>query len=181
MKRRPLFRQLVSTLIPFLAFANLSVAAVELPKRKPGLWEVTTQMDGVPNMGPLQQCVDQNSDELMLQNARKKNCRVIDLKPSGDRVTVRAICTMDGSTATTDGVIEGAFDSLYRARLKTRFSPPWRGRSESNVTHEGRWLGSCKPGQKPGAMIMPSIGGVDLNQIMKDPQVQDLLKRLQRP
>jgi hypothetical protein len=84
---------------------------------------------------------------------------------------------MDNTTATSDGVFEGAFDAKYTGTMKTRFNPPLYGRSESNMTFEGRWLSPCKPGQKPGDVIMPNMGGVNINDMMKDPKMQELMKR----
>jgi hypothetical protein len=152
-------------------------AADDLPKRKTGLWEINMHMEGMPNMGPMQQCIDQNTDNLMLQQTRKTDCRVLEVKKSGNKVSIHSVCQMQGSTATSDGVFEGSFDSSYQGRMKTRFNPPWQGRSESNMTHAARWIGPCKPGQKPGDVIMPNIGGVNINEMMKDPKVQDLMKR----
>jgi len=172
--------RLTSACIACWLLATSAALAAELPRRKPGLWEINTRTQGVPDLGPLQQCVGHNSDQLMLENARKKNCRVLELKPAGPRVSVHLVCTIDGSTATSDGVLEGAFDTHYTGILKTRFSPPWHGMNETTTTHEGHWLGPCKAGQKPGAVIGPNIGGVDINALIKDPQVQEFMKRLQR-
>ena len=38
-----------------------------------------------------------------------------------------------------------------------------------------------KPGQKPGDVIMPGMGGVNINEMMKDPKIQEMMKRQQRP
>ena len=161
--------------------------AAELPKRKPGLWEISVRMEGAPDMGPMQQCIDQNTDNLMQQKAKqeKTDCSVIDVKPSGNKVSVHSVCKIEGSTATTDGVFEGAFDSSYKGSMKTRYSPPLQGMSESNMTQEARWLGPCKPGQKPGDVIMPNMGmgpggTVNINDMMKDPKVQEMMRQQQK-
>ena len=146
------------------------VIADELPKRKTGLWEINMHMQGVPNMGPMQQCIDQNTDNLMLQHARKTDCRAVEVKREGSAIRIHSVCRMQGSTATTDGVFEGSFESSYKGRMTTRFNPPWNGMSVSNITHEARWMGPCKPEQKPGDVIMPSIGGLNLNELMKPPR-----------
>ena len=125
------FRNTFSLLALGVVAATLAGAAVaaDMPKRKPGLWEINMQMDGVPNMGPMQQCIDQNTDNLMQQQAKKgkTDCSVMDIKPSGNKVSIHTVCKIEGSTATTDGVFEGAFDSSYKGKLKTRFTPPMHG------------------------------------------------------
>ena len=178
------FRNTFSLLALGVVAATLAGAAVaaDMPKRKPGLWEINMQMDGVPNMGPMQQCIDQNTDNLMQQQAKKgkTDCSVMDIKPSGNKVSIHTVCKIEGSTATTDGVFEGAFDSSYKGTMKTRYSPPMHGMSESNMTQEARWLGACKPGQKPGDVIMPNMGSVNINEMMKDPKMQEMMKRQQQ-
>ncbi len=153
--------------LAFAAGFAASTAADELPKRKVGLWEINVHMQGVPNMGPMQQCIDQNTDNLMLQHAKNTDCRAVEVKRAGSTVSIHLVCKMQGSTATTDGVFEGSFDSSYKGRMTTRFNPPWNGMSISTIAHEARWIGPCKPGQKPGDLIMPSMGGFNLNELMK--------------
>lgn len=177
-------RPRASLLVLGLAAATLALSAVaaDMPKREPGLWEISMRMEGAPNMGPMQQCIDKNTDNIMQQKAKehKQDCSVMDIKPSGNKVTIHSVCKMEGSTATTDGVFEGSFDSSYKGTMKTRFSPPMHGMSESNMTQEARWLGPCKPGQKPGDVIMPNMGSINLNEMMKDPKMQEMMRQQQK-
>jgi len=156
-----------------------SLQAAEMPKRKAGLWEINTRMDGMPAMGAIQQCVDQKTDDLMQQQARKEqpNCSVIDVNNQGNKVSVHSVCKVQGSTATTDGVFVGSFDAAYKGDMLTRFNPPLHGTRESKVSLEARWVGPCKAGQKPGDVIMPNMAGSNLKEMMKDPTVQEMMKR----
>ena len=172
----------------FLSLIALAAACVsgsslasDLPKRKPGLWEISMNVEGAPNMGPMQQCIDQNTDNLMQQQAKqgKSECSVMDVKPSGSKVTIHTVCKLEGTTVTTDGVFEGSFETSYKGTMKSRFNPPMHGMSESNMTQEARWVGPCKPGQKPGDVVMPNMGGVDLNKMMNDPKIQEMMKQYQ--
>ena len=162
-----------------LLLAAGAASAADMPKRKPGLWEITMQMDGMPNMGAIQHCIDASTDSLLQQQAgkQKPDCSVMDIKPSGNRVTLHTVCKVEGSTVTTDGVFEGAFDSYYKGTMKTRFVPPLQGMSETNTTQLARWLGPCKAGQKPGDVIMPNMGGFNVNEMMKGPKMQQMMKR----
>lgn len=158
-----------------------NVLAGDLPKRKPGLWEISTNVEGAPNMGPMQQCIDQNTDNLMQQQAKqgKVECSTMDVQPSGGKVTIHTVCKLEGTTVTTDGVFEGSFETAYKGRMKSRFAPPMHGMSESNMTQEARWISPCKPGQKPGDVIMPNMGGMDINKMMNDPKFREMLKQHQ--
>ena len=183
MKFRSNIRNAFSLLVFGLAAASLasSALAADMPKRKAGLWEINMHMEGAPSMGPMQQCIDQNTDNMMQQQAKSKaDCSVMDIKPSGNAVTIHSVCKMEGSTATTDGVFDGAFDSSYKGTMKTRFNPPMHGMSESNMTQEARWLGPCKTGQKPGDVIMPNMGGININDMMKDPKMKEMMKKQQQ-
>ena len=177
-------RRIFSLSILGLAATGMATSALsaDMPKRKAGLWEINLRMEGAPGMGPMQQCIDQNTDNLMQQKAKdyKQDCSVMDIKPSGNKVSIHSVCKMEGSTATTDGVFEGSFDSSYKGTMKTRFSPPMHGMSESNMTQEARWLGPCKPGQKPGDVIIPNMGGMNINEMMKDPKMQEMMRQQQK-
>jgi hypothetical protein len=183
MKSQNTVRNTFSLLALGLAAASIagSALAADMPKRKAGLWEIKMNMDGAPGMGPMQQCIDQNTDNMMQQQAKgKADCSVMDVKPSGNKVTIHSVCKMEGTTATTDGFFEGSFDSSYKGTMKTRFNPPMHGMSESNMTQEARWLGPCKAGQKPGDVIMPNMGSMNLNDMMKDPKMKEMMKKQQQ-
>lgn len=168
---------LLATLLACILTGGLHAA--EMPKRKAGLWELNTRMEGMPTMEAIQQCIDQTTDDLMQQrmNKQKQSCSVIDVVPQAGKVSVHSVCKVQASTATTDAVFVGSFDSAYRGDMLTRFSPPLQGMSESKVSIEARWLGPCKPGQKPGDVVMPNVGGMNINEMMKDPKVQEMMKR----
>lgn len=181
MKLRNNIRNPFSLLLIGLAAASVagSALAIDKPKRKSGLWEINTNMDGMPSMGPIQQCIDQNTDDLMQQRAEKKkpDCSVMDSKQQGNKFSMHSVCKFDNVTATTDAVFIGAFDSAYKGDMRTRFSPPMHGMSESKMTLEAKWLGPCKAGQKPGDVIMPNMKGMNVNEMMKDPKFQEMMKR----
>jgi hypothetical protein len=51
------------------------------------------------------------------------------------------------------------------------------------MMQEARWLGPCKPGQKPGDIMMPGMPPVNagnMQEMMKDPQVREMMKRQQQ-
>ena len=170
------------TLLAVLLAAPASAA--DAPKRKSGLWEVRTEMAGMPSRGPIQMCVDQTSDNLMQERAREKsNCSVMDVSRGAGKVTIHSVCKFDGTTATTDAVITGDFDSTYRNDMLIRYNPREHGMGEMKMTPEARWLGPCKPGQKPGDIMMPGMPPVNtgnMQEMMKDPQVREMMKRQQQ-
>lgn len=153
--------------------------AADTPKRKSGLWEISTHMEGIPSMGPIQQCIDKNTDNIMLEQAQKEkpDCRVMDVKQQGNKFTLHSVCKIENTTVTTDAVFTGTFDSAYKGEMRTRYSPPMHGMSESKMTMEAKWLGPCKAGQKPGDVIIPNMKGMNINEMMNDPKFQEMMKR----
>lgn len=172
----------VSLLVLGSFLAGTSLAA-DAPKRKSGLWEMKIGIEGKPSPGPMQICVDQNTDNLLQDRARgeKPNCSVMVVNRSGGKVTVHSVCKHENTTVTSDVVITGDFESSYKSDIKMRYSPPQHGMSEMHMNQEAKWLGPCKPGQKPGIVTMPGMtgGGMNLQEMMKDPQMREMMKRRQ--
>jgi hypothetical protein len=148
-----------------LLFTTLILAAgvaqaQDVPKRKSGLWEVkrtTARTEGKQRI--VQMCIDEASDNALRQLAegmRSETCKTSKVSREGDRLTVDAVCTLGRAqtTATTHAVITGKFDSAYKIESKSTFDPPTRGKAEGSAVLEARWLGACKPDQRPGDYIL---------------------------
>ncbi|MBP7490004.1 MAG: DUF3617 family protein [Azospira sp.] len=175
--RHPLALAVCSVLAGSL---SLSAWSAELPKRKSGLWEIHTQIVGAPSPGPMKMCVDANTDNLMQeQPGQKPDCSAMDVKQSGNKVTIHTVCRMDKTTVTTDGVLIGDFSSGYKSDMTMRYSPPLQGMKETRMTQETRWLGPCAKGQKPGDIIMPNMGTFNPAEMMKDPRFKEMLQQHQ--
>lgn len=148
------------------ALLPAQAAAVDLPKRKSGLWEIKTMMPDMPaqaQSSTVQLCVDEKSDDLSQQAGdaeAKKYCSKNEIRREGERYVVHSVCEHDKMIMTTDGAFSGKFDSAYRAEMKVTYSPPIMGMASSRINMEAKWLGPCKPGQKAGDMF---VNGVKMN------------------
>jgi hypothetical protein len=144
------------TLILAASFAQ----AQDVPKRKSGLWEVkrtTVRTEGKPRI--VQMCIDEASDNVFRQLAegmRNETCKTNKVRREGDQLIVDAVCNLGQThtTATTHAVITGKFDSAYKIESKSTYDPPIRGKAEGSALLEARWLGACKPDQRPGDYIL---------------------------
>ncbi len=144
--------------------------ALEVPPRKPGLWEMKMVFEGrnVP-AHVSQHCVDAETDKLMSSfgNAATKDmCPKMDTQKVGDTYVVDSVCKMGPSTNTTHAVIAGSFDSAYTVKLSSSTIggpnlPGARPDGKTEMTVEARYAGACKPDQKPGDIIMSN--GVKMN------------------
>ena len=65
-----------------------------------------------------------------------------------------AVCTIGDIRVTSRTAISGDFDSHYRLDVDRRFEPEFNGRSVEQSVVEVRWLGACKPDQRPGDVIL---------------------------
>lgn len=144
--------------VSFLVAATAHAA--DIGRRKAGLWEIHTSVPGMPDGGMrMQQCADGKTDDIMQQGmagAADMKCSRQDIKREGGRMIVDSVCRMGTTTATTRAVFTGSFDSNYRAEIKSTYEPPVMGMKEGTVVLQAKWLGPCKPGQKPGDMVLPN-------------------------
>ena len=156
----------ISLLTIFIAVtvAALPVAALaaELPKRKSGLWEITTSEPGGPPGPVATMCIDEKLDDMAKQlSAGAVTCTRQELRRDGDHYISESVCKIAESTATTRAVISGNFETSYQADIQAKYSPPLMGMSEGRSVMNARWLGPCRAGQRAGDVIMP--GGTTIN------------------
>jgi hypothetical protein len=175
----------------FLLIAGLAnillvpgVFAADAPMRKSGLWDIRTETTtgGQKMPGPMtmQMCIEQSKDDMTAdpkdRQDMRKRCSKMDMKRTGNTMTVDSVCTMDGHTATGRTVITGNLATDYRMENTTRFDPPMQGMRTMSSTMTGKWLGPCKPGQKHGSMTMSGMPGMD----GMDPETMKRMQQMQQ-
>lgn len=149
--------KLVSSFLPLCLIVFLAANALsdEIPKRKPGLWEIKGTIEGMPDMGPVLECVDQNTDNILQQGKMEEEaeCKAPIVKRSGDKITIHTECRLDDDMFTsTDYTLQGSFDSAYHGTAISQIKSPQDTR-KTTFTINARWTGPCKAGQKPGDVI----------------------------
>ena len=153
-----------STIAILAVVALPIVAQADLPKRKPGLWEIKMTSSIGPG-GPMvsQHCIDAKTDDLMQQRAQgmdKQACSKNSVRREGGKTILESVCKFGETTATTKIVFSGDYSSQYRGDIHSTYSPPMRGTKETRSTLEAKWLGACKAGQKPGDITTPDMPGM---------------------
>jgi len=153
-------------------FALLSspAAALDLPARKPGLWEMKMVFEG-RSLPPhtSQHCIDAETDRMMNATGTamtKDMCAKMDVQKVGDTFVIDAVCKMGPSTNIARSVVSGDFNSAYTVKVssQTEGGPKLPGTppdGKSEMTIEARWTGACKGDQKPGDIIMST--GMKMN------------------
>lgn len=135
-----------------------------LPARKSGLWEVTLRGD---SPGPRQgqtvlQCTSTEAEAYMLMSIvpGQENCREARAVRRAGGYDIRTVCQVHDNRIETRLELAGDLQSAYRGRFVAKFSQD-PSRAPAPTVFEGRWLGACKSGQRPGDMVLPN--GITVN------------------
>jgi hypothetical protein len=146
------------------------VAALDLPTRKAGLWEIKIAFEGRNLPAQVaQHCIDAETDKLMNSvggNMGRENCSKKDVQRVGNTVVVDSVCKVGEATVTAHAVVSGDFNSAYTVKVTStreggRPMPGVTPGAATTMTIEGKWTGACAADQKPGDMIM--AGGRKFN------------------
>jgi Protein of unknown function (DUF3617) len=149
-----------------LALSAQGAIADELPVRKAGLWEMKASRTGsqVPD-STMQQCTDATTDKDLsssLSPLAKQICSKQDIQKTAAGYTVDAVCGAAGVSVTSHSEIVGDFNSAYTVTTNSHASLGDKGQPHDTVSKiEAKWVGACKPDQKPGDIVMP--GGMKMN------------------
>jgi hypothetical protein len=151
-------RLVTISLLALISFAT-AAWAVDMPSRKPGLWEISMSFgdSNVPGQ-VMRQCVDAATDQMMQSRAGpngQRDCPKRDVQKSGDSITIDSTCVIAGKSQTSHAVITGSFNSAYTMTLTSQ------GGSAPVTTMKAKWLGQCTADQRPGDMIMAN--GMKIN------------------
>lgn len=141
--------------------------AVELPIRKAGLWEIKMVRAGspLPEM-TMQHCTDAATDHdmnNMVAPMAKQVCSKQDIQQTTTGYVSDSLCNIGGSAITSHSEIVGDFNAAYTVTTTSHIDRAGTQPARDSVTKiEAKWIGACKPDQKPGDIVMPG-GGFKLN------------------
>jgi hypothetical protein len=142
-----------------------AVRADEMPLRKPGLWEMKIAKTGsvLPEM-TMQHCTDETTDKQMstaFSPVAKEACSKRDIAKTATGYVADSVCSVGGATMTSHADVTGDFNSAYTVKSTAHSDKGAGGVHDVTSTIEAKWLGPCKPDQKPGDIVMP--GGFKMN------------------
>ncbi|CAM3136008.1 DUF3617 domain-containing protein [Asticcacaulis taihuensis] len=133
--------------------------------QKPGLWEMTTSVPGMPAGLVSKLCVDQGLSERMVEVGMKgtgdAQCTQSNIVKTGTTVDVDSVCQMSGRKVTSHIRMEMISDSEYHQTIAATMEPPLSGDGKSTTTVIGKRLGDCPVDMKGGDMTVP--GGMKIN------------------
>jgi hypothetical protein len=119
-------------------------AAEELPKRKPGHWEIVT-VSSATGMTTTQACI--GPDDSIAAPASGSGCSEPKITPAGSEIIVDVVCTTEAGKQTMSTVFGGDFATRYHAVMKMAFDPPPANAAPTlGVTIDGKYIGpDCPP------------------------------------
>ncbi len=171
----------MKTLVTLIALASLAsvAAAGDVPRRKPGLWEITSHSASSASSEITRRiCLDQATEDLLTQRgvaSSHEACSKVEMHAAGNQFTAKAVCNMGSVKMTSEATTTFLGDSATTTKVHTRFDPPVAGRSQSDSEENGKWLGACPADMKPGDMILKTGGShphemrTSLSKMLKPP------------
>ena len=144
-------------------FANTET----FPKRKEGLWELKTVGLQATGMPATKFCVGEKTDHaghaLDRVEAVKGSCKFGAFKPAGEAWRAESTCKEGKRVVTSTSIASGDFQAFYRIDTSVIYEPALAGiKKEDKDALEGRYLGPCLTGQKPGDSVVPGMGTLNM-------------------
>jgi hypothetical protein len=102
-------------------FLSSSGFALDMPARKPGLWELKMELQGrgLPAQ-VIKHCIDAATDKLMNSSyggSAQAACSKQELSHTGATMIIDSVCKFGDATTTSHAVINGSFDSGYTVEV----------------------------------------------------------------
>jgi len=171
MMRTPSYRVVASMLCAGMFAAIPALAGpVEMPNRKPGLWEIKVNAGPQMPAMTMQQCTDATTDKDMAATfspMAKDMCSKQDMQKTATGMVIDSTCNVGGMNSVSRTEINGDFNSAYTVKVISKNTGgPADVPAESATTMDAKWVGACKADQKAGDIVMP--GGMKIN--IKDMQ-----------
>jgi hypothetical protein len=144
-----------------------------LPVRKAGLWEVTVQAHAPSGMGgvkqgpiTVRQCTDAKAERVLpffvLPAAQECSDTKVAKLAGKSGYDVSVACKVHDAAYTMRMQLWGDPQSVYSGTYSIEY-PAAPLRNSGPVDFQGRWLGSCKPGQRSGDVVLPN--GITVNPV----------------
>jgi hypothetical protein len=157
----------VATAMAGSLVASAGVAQDTFPKRAAGLWEVRGVSAQASGLAPTRFCVGESTDSetshLDRSVGERGACTLGAFKRAGTAWLAESVCRETRSVVVSRAIATGDFDSEYRIDTLVTYDPPLGGvRREDKEAIVARRLGPCAPGQKPGDMVIPGMGTLNM-------------------
>ncbi len=137
------------------------------PRRRPGLWEVRTAGAQASGLPPTRFCVGEHTDNETSQLDRSVGgrgaCTLGAFRRAGRAWVAESVCRQGRTSVVSRAIASGDLETEYRIDTVVQYDPPLGGvRREDKEAVLATWLGPCEPGQKPGDIVVPGMGTLNM-------------------
>ena len=150
-----------------------AMGAEELPIRKAGLWEIRMVRTGSPTPAiTMQHCTNESTDRQMNGMAgpsAQQSCSKQDIRKTATGYAADTVCNIAGRSITSHSDVVGDFNSAYTVTTVSHSEGGPGAARDTTSKIEAKWIGPCRPDQKPGDIVMP--GGRKMN-VMEMPNLR---------
>ena len=141
--------------------------ALDYPRRKPGLWEIRNAASDNLGMPPTSYCVGEQTDmaehHLDRVPGEKGSCSIGPFKRIGISWIAESVCKEARTVVVSQSIASGDFQSQYRIDTLVFYSPPLaNNKREDKEAVVARFLGPCGEGQRPGDLVVPGMGVLNM-------------------
>lgn len=152
-----------------------SARSVPLPVRKDGLWEVTVRSDDLvlrqreqAQRTPItvQMCTRREVESVMLlaMVPAQENCKKLQVVRRGKSAEagfdIHSNCQVHDVKSEMRMELHGDFQTRFSGEFSVKF-PQTPLKNTGRMVFDGRWLGECAAGQRPGDTRLPN--GITVN------------------
>lgn len=131
--------------------ASMAPATLDAPK--PGLWRVSTAMEGMPGgaaIAPQEVCIKEAKLEAPANTQQPgADCTTQPFARQGDAMVATSTCTLPGNMKADSTIrVTGDFNSRYVTEVTTKMDPaPTPQMAQTKVTMTAERIGDCPAGQ----------------------------------
>ena len=158
-------------MVTAVALTPTLTQADDLPARKPGLWEITGTSDR--NEGAshtMKMCTDDKTQQFLSHfgdQMGKNRCSKRDVQNQGTQVITDTVCNVAQSQVTSHTVMTFDSTTSFTIQNHSHYEPALFGKTESNSTQTGKWVGACPADMKPGDVLSPNGVKINLNAVLE--------------
>ena len=131
-----------------------TVHSADPPELREGLWSVHTQTIDNPGNKKSESsstiCRSHAYDEHVRSLAKDRKGCTANGSFEGGKQTMESHCVVAGTTIDTKGTSVFQGDTSARSETRTTYSPAFGGVSDSTMTMDQKYMGSCPAGVQPG-------------------------------
>jgi hypothetical protein len=150
-----------------LGVSPVRAAELEFPKRKSGLWEIRSTGAQANGLAPTRYCVGEATDRadqhLDRATGTRGACTLGAFRKAGEGWLAESVCRESKTVVRSRALATGNLTDNYRIDTVVSYDPPLAGtRREDREAVVATYLGDCLAGQKPGDMVIPGMGTLNM-------------------